>query len=162
MKMKNVQIILCLLLTFTLSHSLFSQEQPITYQKTGLGTAFYQGSMQLKPKAMVGITEKVPEANAYMKKAKSNYDAAQVFGFVGAFGVGWALGGALGGGEFNTPIFLGGVGVMLVAIPFSSAYKKNAIKGADLYNGSKGLALESKPIWSLSANGNGIGVSLTF
>jgi hypothetical protein len=95
----------------------------------------YLDNKLLKPKEVLNVMEGNPEAYAAYKKAKSNYDAGQVIGFIGGFMIGYPLGSALGGGDPHWGVAAGGVGLLLLNFPLSSAYKKHSKNAIELYNG---------------------------
>lgn len=98
------------------------------------GIKFYQGSRQLRPAEVLQLMESNPAARAAFKKAKSNYDAAVALGYIGGFMIGWPVGTAIGGGDPNWGLAAGGVGVVLLSIPFNSAFKNHARSAVNLYN----------------------------
>ncbi len=75
-----------------------------------------------------------PQAHATFKKAKTNFDAAGVLGFAGGFLIAFPIGTAIGGGNPEWGLAAGGVGLLLAAIPFNSAFKNHALNALDLYN----------------------------
>lgn len=95
---------------------------------------FYDGNNLLKPKEVLHRMKIDPEAFQEFKKAKSNYDAAQVIGFAGGFMVGWPLGTALAGGDPQWGLAGGGVALILATIPMNIAFKKHAKKALAIYN----------------------------
>lgn len=95
---------------------------------------FRQDGRKLKPRDLLELTKSNPKAYEEMRIAKSNYDASQVFGFIGGFLVGWPLGTALGGGEPNWTLAAVGGGVILISLPFSSGFAKHAMKAMSIYN----------------------------
>jgi hypothetical protein len=103
--------------------------------KTFGGYKFESDGNILKPREVLTLMESDPEAYAAFKKAKSNYDAGSVLGFVGGFMIGWPLGTALGGGDPQWGLAAGGVAVLLLGIPLNSAFKKHARTAVELYNG---------------------------
>jgi hypothetical protein len=107
-------------------------------KKSFWGTKFISDGHQLKPKQVLQLMESNPEAYAEFKKAKTNYDVANVFGFIGGFMIGFPLGTAAGGGDPEWGLAAGGAAVVLVAIPFSVAFTKRAKHAVDLYNGNTG------------------------
>lgn len=123
-------------LSFTLTIFSFAQgtEGKIRMEKHFGGPRFYQDERLLKPKDVLNIMASDEEAFNVFKKAKANYDAAQVFGFIGGFMVGWPLGTALGGGEPQWGIVAGGAGALLLSLPFSGEFKKHARNAVEIYN----------------------------
>lgn len=95
---------------------------------------FYEGTRILKPRKVLERMEFNPEAFQAFKKAKSNYDAAQVLGFVGGFLIGWPLGTALGGGDPQWGLAGGGAALLLASIPLQSGFKKHAQNALTIYN----------------------------
>ena len=95
---------------------------------------FYEGYRVLKPGEVQDRMKIVPEAFQEFKKAKSNYDAAQVLGFVGGFLIGWPLGTALGGGDPQWGLAGGGAALLLATIPLHRGYKKHAKSALTIYN----------------------------
>src|SRR6187399_281905 len=110
--MNNVIVIV--ILSF-LSSQIFAQakEGDIEMKKSFWGVKFHQDGKPLKPKEVLRIMEANPEAHAEFKKAKSNYDAAQVFGAIGGFMVCWPIGTAIGGGDPQWGLAAGGAGFIL-------------------------------------------------
>jgi hypothetical protein len=98
----------------------------------------YLDNKLLKPKEVLAIMDGSPEAYAVYKKAKSNYDASQVIGYAAGFMIGYPLGTAFAGGDPQWGLAAGGVGLLLISIPLSTAYKKHARNAVALYNGSSG------------------------
>lgn len=133
MTKKLTLLFIAVLILFT--NLTFGQNQTdsITFKKKGI---YLQNGKILKPKQLLEITKDNPEAYALMKKAQTNYAFANVFSFTGGFIVGWQLGSLVGGGEPNWGVAGAGVGVVLIAIPFSSAYIKHSQNAVDLYNAS--------------------------
>src|SRR5688572_33467694 len=84
---------------FVVELSAQPQEGDITMKKTFGGVKFYQDGQLLKAQQVLKIMEPHEEAFSEFKKAKSNYDAANVFGFIGGFMIGWPLGTAVAGGD---------------------------------------------------------------
>jgi hypothetical protein len=123
-------------LMLSLSFSSFAQdgEGDIRIQKNFGGTRFFQDDRLLKPKDVLNAMAPNDEAFNLFKKAKSNYDAAQVFGFIGGFMIGWPLGTAIAGGDPQWGIAAGGAGALLLSIPFSSAFNKHARNAVEIYN----------------------------
>lgn len=130
--------------------------------KKALGTIFRQNGKNLTPRQLLDITQSNTEAYKEMKIAKSNYDIGLVFGFAGGFLVGWPLGTAIAGGEPNWTLAGIGAGLILVSIPFSTAYTKHAKNAVNLYNnGLKSTGLNNVD-FKIGLTYNGIGVKVIF
>lgn len=116
----------------------FAQQNPIEIQKGFGGIKLIQNGQVLRPKETLTIMESNPAALAEFKKAKSNFDAGQVLGFIGGALIGWPLGTSIGGGDPNWGLAGAGAGLVLVSIPLGSGYKKHATKAVEIYNGNTG------------------------
>jgi hypothetical protein len=129
-------------LSLSIPFSLLAQtnEGGLRIEKAFLGVKFYEGTRLLKPNEVLNIMKVDEEAFAEFKKAKSNYDAAQVFGFIGGFMIGWPLGTALAGGDPQWGLAAGGAGVLLLSIPFNSAFVKHSKRAIEIYNRAPGSA----------------------
>ncbi len=158
--MKRLIIISILLVSFS---QLFSQTQTDTIEVTKqMGTVFKQNGKILKPRQLLEITKVNQEAYKEMKIAKSNYDAGLVFGYIGGFMVGYPLGTAIGGGEANWTVAGIGAGLIILAIPFGSAYSKHAKNAVRIYNNGL-LKTESRKIdINLGFTCDGFGIRMTF
>lgn len=149
--MKKILLILILAIS---SNLLFAQapQDTIVIKKS----MFLQNGKPLKPKQLLEITKTNPEAFEYMQKAHMNYAPASIFGFIGGFGIGYPIGGLIGGAKMNWTVF--GFGFIAASIPFSNAYIKNSKTAVNIYNkglqktGYRKVQLES----TLSANGIGL------
>lgn len=130
----NRFILTALLLTLTVFSFAQATDGEIRMEKHFGGPRFYHHEKLLKPKEVLNIMASNEEAFNVFKKAKANYDAAQVIGFIGGFMVGWPLGTALGGGEPQWGIVAGGAGALLLSLPFSSEFKKHARNAVEIYN----------------------------
>lgn len=95
---------------------------------------FFQNGQKLRPGELLKITQINPEAYKEMKKAKSGFDVATIFGSIGGFLIGWPLGTALAGGDPNWALAGIGAGLVVVAIPFNSSYVKHAKNSVRIYN----------------------------
>jgi hypothetical protein len=113
----------------------FSYAQTETSEIRMEKSKFYEGNRILKPREVLSRMEINPEAFQEFKKAKSNYDAAQVLGFAGGFLIGWPLGTALGGGDPQWGLAGGGAALLLASIPLNSGFKKHAKNALTIYNG---------------------------
>lgn len=143
------------------SLQVFSQSADITYEKTFGGLKFYQLGQVLKPKQMLNKMSGNQVAYDYMKKAKTNYDVAQVIGGIGGFMVGWPIGTAIGGGEPNWTMAAIGGGIVLLGLPLNSAFNKNAKKAVRSYN-NEGDTSSRKINLGFAVDKYGVGVVLRF
>lgn len=127
------------------------------------GPRFYSENRLLKPKEVLTYMQSNDEAYTTFKKAKANYDAAQVFGFIGGALIGYPIGTAIGGGDPQWGLAVGGVGMVLLSIPFTHAFSKHATHAFDLYNQSNATARTFKPkLYVGSISNYGMGVTLKF
>jgi len=77
--------------------------------------------------------------------------------------VGWPVGTAIGGGDPNWAMAGIGAGLIVVTIPISQKFNKQAKQAVDIYN----LGLQETSFWDkrelrFSMNGNGLGLTLRF
>ena len=159
------QVLISLVLLLFLSNSVAqTAKDSLTYIQGAFGGAtFYQNGVQLKPKSLLVITAENPEAYTLMKRAKVNYDWSQVLGVIGGALIGWPLGTALGGGDPNWALAAAGVGVLVISIPLASGFKKNAIKGAEIYNQGLQDGTSQMPVsLEFTVSGNGPGLLFRF
>jgi hypothetical protein len=100
------------------------------------------------------------EATRLFTASKSLQYAGMPFALVGGMLMGYPVGYALGGKEFNTPVFLSGCGVAAVGIIFGVIADKNRVKAAERYN----KVLKEK--WNVSIQyvpeSNNYGLMLSF
>lgn len=134
--LKKMERRLIVILVFLIvANYLYCQEQTDTIHT--VNNKFVLDKEILTPKKMLILMKDHPDAYAYMKKAKSNYDGAMVFSYIGGFCIGYPLGQALAGGEEPAWFMLGvGAGLALLTIPLAQEYKKNSTEAVRLYNSS--------------------------
>jgi len=154
-------IITGILLTVFLSLYGQSQSDSISV-KNRLGPVFQQNGKTLTPNKLLTITKSNQEAYSEMKIANNNYLTSMVFQFPGGFLIGYPIGTALAGGDPNWTLAAIGAGLVLVSIPFISAYNKHAKNAVSIYN--KGLRYSStvRPDFKLGITYNGIGIRIGF
>lgn len=117
----------------------------------------------LMPKDLLSITESNTQAYDFMKKAKSNYDAASVFSFAGGFLIGYPIGMAIGGGDPEWAMAAVGAGLSLISIPFIISYHKNAKKAIGIYNKDLPQTQNSRSFsFELQPKVNGVGLVMKF
>ncbi|MFT6215682.1 MAG: hypothetical protein ACJAS3_002082 [Roseivirga sp.] len=109
-----------------------------------------------------GLMENYPEAYDYMKKARTNNTMASIFGGIGGYLIGYPLGQAIAGGDANWGMAGVGAGVILIALPFHSAFKKNANLSIDLYNKADYKALNENVQLKIGLLENGVGLKVSF
>ena len=161
MKQANLMAVLFLLMGMKICSAQTTFEG-ITYRSSLFGPVFSQKGQPLKVKDLKRITADYPEAYQYMEKASTNNDLSNVFGFIGGALVGWPLGTAAGGGDPNWTLAAFGGGLIAISIPFSIGFKKNAIKGAELYNEKRAASSQKQVSYQLTASSAGIGISFSF
>lgn len=137
-----------------------------TAQKTKLelqkGQVTMEGAAMITPKQALSMMEAYPEAYSYMKKANGNKGAATVFATIGGAFIGWPIGTAIGGGDPSWGLAAAGAGLVLVALPFNSAFKKNASMAIELYNEANHQALNHDVKLNIGLLERGFGVKLSF
>jgi len=158
--MKRIIYITFFLMTMM---SAFAQNKADSIEiKKTLGTVFRQNGKNLTPRQLLDLTQSNAEAYKEMKMAKSNYDVGFVFGFAGGFLVGWPVGTAIAGGKPNWTLAGIGAGLIVVSIPFSTAYNKHAKNAVRIYNnGLKQTGLTMVDV-KIGLTCNGIGVRMVF
>ncbi len=158
--MKKTIFIGLFLLNFA---QIFAQNKSDSIEiKKALETTFKQNGKNLTPRKLLNITQTNTEAYKEMKIAKNNYNIESVFGSVGGFMVGWVLGGAVVGGEPNWTLAGIGAGLIIVSIPFSTAYSKHAINAVRIYNNGLKLTGMNNMDFKVGLTCNGIGIKMTF
>ncbi len=125
-------------------------------------SAFMQNGKLLKSKQILEITKTNPLAFEYMQKAQKNLVPATIFSALGGFGIGYSLGGLIGGREINWTVFGVGAGFVVASIPFSSAYAKNAKAAVLTYNEGLQKTGYRKVFLKSTLSANGIGLTATF
>ncbi|SFE17301.1 hypothetical protein SAMN05216167_11115 [Spirosoma endophyticum] len=145
-----------------LSMSGSSNAQEITFVKGG-GIS-YQGKTIQKPKEILPIIlqKESPEIVTAFNKFKSNRGAAQVFGFIGGFGIGYSLGSAIGGRKISGGLLAGGAGAIGIALLFGAS-ANNALKQVvDLYNSTNSTKTSFRPFVKNDDHITQIGMNIRF
>lgn len=161
--MKKNSLILTLLiscLSFTFGQS---STDSITIKKAFGGYQFSQSGKRLNMSQLARTMEPNEQAYKEIKAAQSSYTVASIIGGVGGFMVGWQLGTAVAGGEPNWVLAGIGAGLIVVTIPISQKFNKQAKSAIDTYNGG----LRTSSYWDktelrLAMTGNGVGFTLKF
>ena len=161
--MKRIAIIMTLLtvsLTFTFGQTVTDS---ISMKKVFGGYLFYQGEKRLNMNQLVNAVKPNEQAYKQIKSAQSTNTFASIIGFTGGFMVGWPIGTSIGGGEPNWTMAGIGAGLIVVSIPISQKFNKQAKQAVDTYNGG----LQTSSFWNkselrFSMTGNGVGLTLRF
>ncbi len=127
----NIRLIVFFCL-FTCSSVSFGQK--IEIYKTFGGYRFERDSVSISPKMVLETMKDNQLAYMEFKKAKTNLDVASVLGFTGGLLIGFPLGTAIVGGEPEWGLAAGGLGLILISIPFNNAFKQHALSALDNYN----------------------------
>ncbi|MBK6929738.1 MAG: hypothetical protein IPH12_02340 [Saprospirales bacterium] len=159
--MKKTLILLLLAGTAGIAFAQTSADT-IEIKRTAFGTVFRSNGKTLRPRQLLHLTQPNPEAHRYMQKAKTNYDLSFVLSFAGGFLVGYPLGTAIAGGDANWTLAGIGAGLIVVSVPFTVGYTKNAKEAARLYNaGLPKTGFRERELY-FRIDANGVGVRLGF
>jgi hypothetical protein len=124
---------------------------------------FFQGNIQLTPKEVLYAMRSNEEAHELMRSARATKGVSDVIGFAGGFMVGWTLGDILFGREPNWTIAGVGAGLLVVSIPITSSYSKQAEHAVATYNrGLRTTSFYKVHERNLLLTGNGVGLVLRF
>jgi hypothetical protein len=114
----NKNLIILLVFLFSFTSKILAQNPQVSqdtahFQNSGV---LYKGVHYNKPPQIESILLKEPneQISSLLESYKSNRGASNVLGFIGGFGIGWSLGGTISGKPFNTGIFAGGAGVLII------------------------------------------------
>lgn len=111
------------------------RKDTIRIERSGFGTRYWKGSVRLDQRTLFALIQSDPASYAEASLAKSNYNAAQVVGFVSGLLIGWPIGTALGGGDPEWSLAAGGVGLLiLVGIPLGNRSHKHMRNAIEIYN----------------------------
>lgn len=135
----------------------------ILIKKVFGGYQFYQGNQRLNMKQLVNTMKPNEQAYKIIKTAQSTNAIATVLGFTGGFMVGWPIGTSLSGGDPNWTMAAIGAGLIVVALPLSQKFNKQAKQAVNTYNSS----LQANSFWDKNElrflmTGNGAGFVLNF
>lgn len=158
--MKNQLVIVAILFLCAFQTFAQSSEQTIQIKKTAFGTSYLQNEKKLTPKQLLDITQYNAEANEIMKKAKTNADVSMVLGAIGGFMIGWPLGTAIAGGDPNWTLAGVGAGFVVVSIPFSVKYSKQAKEAVSIHN--KTFEGVSRLNFDIGCFHSGLGLKISF
>ena len=134
---KNLIILTVFLLSFTskiIAQSPQVSQDTAHFQNSGV---LYKGVHYGKPKDIEAILLKEPndQIPTLLESYKSNRGVANVLAGFGGFGIGWSLGGLIGGNKsFDTGIFAGGAGVLLIGIIVNGSANNKLRQAVAEYN----------------------------
>lgn len=108
-------------------------QDTVHYQSSGI---LYKGVHYNKPKEIESILLREPNQQIIplLESYKSNRGTANVLGFIGGFGIGWTLGGAISGKPFSTGIFASGAGVLIIAFIVNGSANNKLRQAVAEYN----------------------------
>ena len=156
-----------LILTFLLGCLSFSFGQggvdSIKVRKGFGGYHFYHGNKSLNSSELTKVLKHDEQAYKEIKAAQPTIVIATIIGAAGGALVGWPIGTAIGGGDPNWTLAAIGAGLIVVSIPISIKYNKQAKHAVDTYN----EGLNAKAFWDkteirFALTGNGVGLTLGF
>jgi hypothetical protein len=161
--MKRITFIISLLtVTYAFTFGQISADSVSTKKVFG-GYQFYQGEKLLNMNQLVKTMEPNEEAYKLIKSAQSTKTLASIISFAGGFMIGWPIGTAIGGGDPNWALAGIGAGLIVISIPISQKFNKQAKQAVDTFNGG----LQPSSFWDkselrLAMTGNGVGLTLRF
>lgn len=141
----------------------YALSDSVTMKKAFGGYQFYSKNKRLNIKQLVETLEPNELAYKEIKAAQTTYTFSMILGYTGGFLIGWPVGTALGGGEPNWTMAAVGAGIIVVAIPISNKFNKQAKSAIDIYN--SGLTTSSfwdKNELNFTVSNNGVGFTLSF
>jgi len=161
--MKRITFIIFLLtVTFAFASGQISTDS-VSMKKVFGGYQFYQGEKRLNMNQLVKTMEPNEQAYKLIKSAQSTKTIASIIGFAGGFMVGWPIGTAIGGGEPNWTIAGIGAGLIVISIPISQKFNKQAKQAVDTYNGLlQTSSYMNKRELKFCMTGHGVGLKLSF
>ena len=159
---KTVLSIFVLIFSLTV---LFGQtpNDTISLNKVFGSYQFYQNNKKVSLSKLVKIMQPNEQAYKEIKAAQTTNILASIIGGTGAFMLGWQVGGSLAGAEFNWVLGGIGAGLVVVSIPISNKFNKQAKSAVELYNeGLKTSSKLPKAQLNFTCSKNGLGLVLKF
>jgi hypothetical protein len=148
---------------FLLVASNFAQTDSIRMTKVFGGYKYFQNNQGLTVKQLGIALEANPEASKLFQQAKPNGTAATIFGMAGGFLVGWPIGTAIAGGKPSWELAGIGAGLIVISIPFSSAFNKKTKEAVSIYNqGNKTSTIRKRTELKFNVSPNQVGVVMKF
>jgi hypothetical protein len=127
----------------------------------GTEAMFYQGK-RLRMNQALEMMKSNEIASNELKLAQGNLVGSSIFGAAGGFCIGWPLGTALAGGDPEWTLAGIGVGLVLISIPFNSAYNKHVRIAVREYNAGINNTSMFRPQWKIEVNPAGVGLVCRF
>jgi hypothetical protein len=106
----------------------------VTVDRGFLGNKFRQDGNLLKPGSVQNVLLDHPESRSDASAARTWTYVALVPAAAGGFMLGWPVGAALAGGDFNAPLFFTGVGVAAVGMALGKYASNRLATAAEKYN----------------------------
>lgn len=161
--MKRIIVILTLLLMIFSATYGQTANDSIQMKKVFAGYQFYQDGKRLTVSQLVKAMQPNEQAYQAIRQAQSSYTLASVIGGAGGFMVGWPLGAALAGGKANWTMAGIGAGLIVVSIPISSKFNKQAKNAVENFNaGLRPIAFWDTHELRIASSGNGVGLLFHF
>jgi hypothetical protein len=143
--------------------STVAQTDSIRMTKVFGGYKYFQNNQGLTVKQLGVALEANPEASKLFQQAKPNGTAATIFGMAGGFLVGWPIGTAIAGGKPSWELAGIGAGLIVISIPFSSAFNKKTKEAVSIYNqGNKTSTIRKRTELKFNVSPNQVGVVMKF
>jgi hypothetical protein len=162
MKRRIYLVVVLLLSSFLLCLGQNPQDS-ITMKKVFGGYQFFQGEKILNMSKLVNAMKPNEQAYKEIKSARTTYVFANIVGGIGGALVGWPVGAAVGGGEPNWTLAAIGAGVIIVSIPISIKFNKQAKIAVNTFNSDyRSTTFRDKSELRFSLSGSGIGLALSF
>jgi hypothetical protein len=131
-----LKIFILSLLVLVAAIGLHAQDRTeIKMYKTFGGARFELDTLVLSPKQVLQILKVEPLAYEKFKRAKANYNAAGVLGFVGGILVFVPIGTAIAGGNPEWGLAAGGAVLVLGSLTLTRIFRSHAFEAIELYNG---------------------------
>ncbi len=152
-----------ILISLFFTITLLAQESDTIKLINQLGTEamFYQGR-RLRMNTAMNMMKNNEIAYNELKLAQSNSVGSTIFGCAGGFLIGWPIGTAIGGGDPEWTLAAVGAGLVLLSIPFNSAYNKHMRIAVREYNAGIRSTSMVRPQWKFEVNPGGIGLVCRF
>jgi hypothetical protein len=162
--MKRLLLALTFLLAVCFNLHAQSAHGRVDVEKVFAGHRFSQNGHRLSVDEMVALMRENKEAYAKMKAAKSTSTIASILSGAGGFMVGYPVGTHFAGGEPNWTMAGIGAGLIVVSIPISIKFNRQAKSAVDLYHaGLYEARLKQNPTeLLLGSTKNGYGLVLRF